>query len=112
MLNDYFKIRAKPGKISNCNLDILIIVTEGSTRAINFSFEWQEFTGTDEFKKLARPEGRAKAIAMAIKKVLKNYPDAVVSDDIKFPDGSRAILTNKGFRVVGYKFILAPGYFG
>ncbi len=74
-------------------------MTDGLTQAIDFSLDVQQFTQTDEFKQLADSEGHAKATGHAILKVLKDYPDADVGDDIRFPDGSRAILTNEGFRV-------------
>lgn len=59
----------------------------GLNDATNFSFDVQELmqNGSD--------------IASAIKQTLSQYPGAVVSKEISFGDGSKAILTTEGFIV-------------
>lgn len=57
------------------------------SEAINFSLDVQEKTQN------------GKCLKDAIIEALKNYPGAEAGDDIKFKDGSKAILTSKGFRV-------------
>lgn len=62
-------------------------MNEKLSQAINFSLTVQEKTQN------------GMCIRDAIIEVLKQYPDANVEDKITFSDGSKAVLTSKGFRV-------------
>ena len=72
-------------------------MTNGLTSAIDFSLDVQQVMSSQEFRDLVAKEGVKIALGIAINNVLAKYPGAVISDDIKFPDGSWTVLTDKGF---------------
>lgn len=76
-----------------------IVIIKKLLQANEFSLDIQELFVTETYKQKISSDGWVEAIACAIKEIRIKFSGDEVGDDIIFIEGSRVILTQKGFEI-------------